>query len=801
MMKQIVVPVVCKKETSFIRLIAGAEPALMVILFGASLIVALQMMGAGNGAVAHLLLPLALAISVWAGLRFRLVGVICVTTLLLCVVGYFLFTGSGYFASGSSREHWILSVGLILIISITSFVTAIVTGFHRRTGGIALRSRNMMHKIFDALPIGIWVRASSGETILVNERWAGFSESSAAEIMASGSTEAPVPLGEEWEAARQLLFNSDDGAVRYQSIELLDASGRPCSMTLLTLKVYIDQVEDFGTLSLLVDETSLRLYEEQIRTSERRLRMALENVEMGFWGQNLETNEIVRGANWCRILNVDTAEEADSLTVWSSRVHPDDYERVLTSYSDFLKSGQDVVVYEYRIRPQGGQYIWVQDRVRIIERSATGQPKQLMGTMQNITDHKRIEIDLLHAKNRAEAGNTAKGHFIATISHEIRTPLNAIIGLSSFLAERGLDEEQLDLAQTIYTSGKSLMLLVNDILDFSKIEAGHLDLEMQEFPLRLCFEDCVKLFKVRADEKQVDLRLSIGSEIPEFAWGDLERLRQIVQNLLANALKFTEAGFVQVSVRQVEVAELLNDRCPDPFEPIGYLDQLDHDYLEVCVSDSGIGIPEDRQDVLFDAFTQADSSMTRKYGGTGLGLAICQRLVNAMGGRIWLESQEGEGSVFGFVVRIKLTVEAAEMEKTTGSPFDSQIRISEEYPCDILIVGGGDETSGLMVSCRKLGYMPHHAPSYDLSSDAFQRRHYNLVFICMSDEASGLALARKLCVATGSKHPNAMVGIVPADQSVSKECCKLAGIQRLIDENPSSALISEVILEMLYAHG
>ena len=185
-----------------------------------------------------------------------------------------------------------------------------------------------------------------------------------------------------------------------------------------------------------------------------------------------------------------------------------------------------------------------------------------MGTMQDISARKRIEIDLKQAKDRAEAGNRAKGHFIATISHEIRTPLNAIIGLSSFLNESELDEEQLDLSQTIYSSGKSLLFLVNDILDFSKIEAGRLDLEMQEFPLHLCFEDCVKLFKIRAAELNVTLRLTLDPALTEFALGDMERLRQIVQNLLANALKFTDAGEVGIAVRPVKLSELPVERRP-----------------------------------------------------------------------------------------------------------------------------------------------------------------------------------------------------------------------------------------------
>ena len=404
------------------------------------------------------------------------------------------------------------------------------------------------------------------------------------------------------------------------------------------------------------------------------------------------------------------------------------------------------------------------------------------------------------AKDRAEAGNRAKGHFIATISHEIRTPLNAIIGLSSFLNESELDEEQLDLSETIYSSGKSLLLLVNDILDFSKIEAGRLDLEMQEFPLHLCFEDCVKLFKIRAAERNVALRLTLDPALTEFAVGDMERLRQVVQNLLANALKFTEAGEVEIAVRPVKLSELPLERRPDELEPIGYLDQIDHDYLEVVVSDSGIGIAEDRQHVLFEAFSQVDASTTRKYGGTGLGLAICKRLVHAMGGKIWVESSEGEGSMFGFVVRTKLIGEAVDVLSEPALSGERVERIVEQHPCDMLVVGDREKTAPLLLACRQLGYAPHHAPNYDLSADAFQRRRYNLVFIWMGEETAGLELSRKICASTGSKRPQAVLGVVPGGEAVSKERCKLVGMQRLIEGDLDSGTIREVILDVLQGH-
>ena len=235
------------------------------------------------------------------------------------------------------------------------------------------------------------------------------------------------------------------------------------------------------------------------------------------------------------------------------------------------------------------------------------------------------------AKTEAESATRAKAVFLANMSHEIRTPMNAVMGLTSLLLDSKLTAQQLDLAQTIRSSGEHLLTVINDILDFSKIDSGNLELEQVPFSIRTCIEEALDLVAVRAAQKNLDLAYMVQHRTPEGALGDAGRVRQILLNLLSNAVKFTESG---------EVVVRLGAR---PTE--GGL----HEF-HIAVRDTGAGIPNDRLDRLFRAFSQLDVSTTRVYGGTGLGLAIVKSLATLMGGRAWAESQPGKGSTFHFTL-------------------------------------------------------------------------------------------------------------------------------------------------------
>jgi PAS domain S-box-containing protein len=267
-------------------------------------------------------------------------------------------------------------------------------------------------------------------------------------------------------------------------------------------------------------------------------------------------------------------------------------------------------------------------------RRATGELENFIAIETDITARVETEQQLRRAKSEADAASRAKSEFLASMSHEIRTPMNGVIGMTSLLMATPLNADQKDFVHTIRNSGEALLTIINDILDFSKIESGKMELERTPLDLAVCIEDALDLFAVQASAKKLDLTYCLSPEVPSWIMGDVTRIRQVVVNLVNNAIKFTPSGSISITVKALPSFQ--------PETPM---------VLEFAVHDTGIGIPADRVGRLFKAFSQVDSTTTRKYGGTGLGLAICQRLCQLMGGDVRVESAVGEGSTFFFTLQ------------------------------------------------------------------------------------------------------------------------------------------------------
>lgn len=313
-------------------------------------------------------------------------------------------------------------------------------------------------------------------------------------------------------------------------------------------------------------------------------------------------------------------------------VFSEDRQKVLDCFTDDLEEGREFSAKQYRIVTADGQICWVFDYILIV-READNSP-WFYGYMLDITAQKTLEAELLEAKEKAETANVAKGHFLSNISHEIRTPLNGILGFIQVLQSTPFTPEQKEYMDLITSAGKTLMKIVNDILDFSKMESGQLDLVVTDFNPRFLIEDLIKTFSSGTLNPSVDLRTRISDKLPTILYGDMMRLRQILINLIQNGLKFTDTGYVEISVDVYNQTE-------------------DDIRLLFCVRDTGIGIDPMKQRDIFDSFMQTDPAVTRKYGGTGLGLSIVKKLVSLMGGFIWVESEPNKGSSFFLILGFK----------------------------------------------------------------------------------------------------------------------------------------------------
>lgn len=444
----------------------------------------------------------------------------------------------------------------------------------------------------------------------------------------------------------------EDGTAYEQELQLVTAKGKERWVSARGRAEFTNGhcVRIFGSIQDITDKMSSQ---QKITENSQRMTLATDSAGIGIWVLNLITNELAWDDWMFKLYGISPEKFSGAYEAWEKGLHPDDKMRATSELKDAVENNGRLDT-QFRI-------IWPNGEIKHIKAAAIisydkhKQPISMTGVNYDVTERVENEIALTKAKEQAEIAVTAKNEFFASMSHEIRTPMNGVIGMLDLVKESNLPQEQKHRIGIAQQSAKSLLSLINDILDFSKIDANKLDLENISFNLRKMAGYTAESFAQQAQQKNLEIILDLVDIEEPYVKGDSNRVRQILTNLIGNAIKFTKQGEVIVKLSQVEHSD-------------------DYWGITLAVSDTGIGIPTDKQKDLFEAFSQVDASTTRQYGGTGLGLAIVKKLSACMHGNIKVESKEGEGSTFICEILIEKSPQSV-LPSPTKSLIDKNVLI------------------------------------------------------------------------------------------------------------------------------
>lgn len=577
-----------------------------------------------------------------------------------------------------------------------------------------------------------------------------------------------------------LAMVARDGKAMDVETQMFDATGKVRDILVSYLPVMFKG--ETGVLGWLLDIMERKRIEQRISASEARLQAAAIAANLGLWDYAPANRGLLTNSIWVTLFGYSTAEFLEELPGesgkwlrfnggvdhWLQLLHPEDVRANPASFFAPTTPSQDLFRAEYRVRCKDGSWRWVLVAGQVIERDESGQAVRIVGILSDIDDEKNLQHALIAARDEAQEATRTKSDFLANMSHEIRTPMNAIIGMSHLALQTELDRKQRNYIEKVKQSAESLLGVINDILDFSKIEAGRLTIEHIEFRLEDVMDNLATLINYKAETKGLELLFDIASNVPVALIGDPLRLGQILVNLGNNAVKFTQHGEVVISVK---VSECSERRCQ----------------LEFRVRDTGIGLSAEQQSRLFRSFSQADSSTTRKFGGTGLGLAISKNLVDLMGGHIWVESEPGVGSTFGF----RLDFDLQELPKPVVRKYLSELEGTRVLVVDDNKTAGEILTAMLRSMQFEVDYVESAVDALAAVSEASHSEPYKLLVMDWKMPAmNGIELAKELEYDLALTHTPRIILVTAYSRDDAMEAAKDLHIQSFLNKpvTPSSLL-------------
>jgi PAS domain S-box-containing protein len=503
---------------------------------------------------------------------------------------------------------------------------------HERTTAMLKESEELFRAVSEASPVGIVAYSRGGKLRMTNpsfRKMFGYSEEDLVEKTVYEVLTSEDTLPDLLDSREQALA----GKTVRKTSKRRRKNGEDLDVEVFAAPL-LREGKTTGFLALYLDISRRMQAERAIRESEELFRQLSTAAPIGIFRADREGRFLYVNQRWSE-MSGRTGESAMGFG-WLEAIHPEDRQNAERLWKSGVEMGMELQD-EARFLTPDGNTNWIHWASRALH-GPDGALVGFVGILEDVTKRRATEQRLLEAKHAAEAANEAKSRFLANVSHEIRTPMNGILGMTELALETPLNPEQRDYLGMVHGCAESLLEIIEDVLDFSKIEHGKVELEAIPFSILDCAEKALQPVAVRAQQKGLGLEWYVRGELPERVVGDATRLRQVLINLLGNAVKFTEQGEVTLGIE-----------CPPA-------DEKDVE-VKISVTDTGIGIPEENREKIFEAFQQSDTSVTRQYGGTGLGLSISARLISLMGGALQLVSEVGRGSTFFFVVRFQRAAE------------------------------------------------------------------------------------------------------------------------------------------------